>query len=64
MRWDAPYAKVIDQYFDSSFTLSAGINNLFDLRPQRMPIQGGFETRLSTPWGRQFWVAVEWTPGG
>ena len=64
LRWDARYAMVIDQYFDSNFTVSVGINNLFDQRPQRMPIQGGFETRLSTPWGRQFWASIEWTPGG
>lgn len=63
VRVDARYAIIIDQYFDSSFTLSAGINNVFDKRPQRMGILGGFESRLSTPWGRQFWVSVEWTPG-
>ncbi|MDP1932086.1 MAG: hypothetical protein Q8L60_11565, partial [Gammaproteobacteria bacterium] len=63
MRFDARYSLLIDQYFDSEFNLSVGINNLFDLRPQRMPMQGGFETRLSTPWGRQFWVSLEWTPG-
>ena len=61
-RVDVRYAIVFDDYFDSEFTLSAGVNNLFDRRPQRMPIQGGFESRLSTPWGRQFWVSVDWTP--
>ncbi len=63
MRVDARYAMIIDQYFDSEFTVSAGINNVFDQRPQRMGILGGFESRLSTPWGRQFWVSLEWTPG-
>ncbi len=63
MRWDARYSMVITDYFDSEFNVSVGINNLFDQRPQRMPMQGGFETRLSTPWGRQFWASIEWTPG-
>lgn len=62
-RVDARYAIIFDQYLDSEFTLSAGINNMFDERPQRMGILGGFESRLSTPWGRQFWVSLEWTPG-
>jgi outer membrane receptor protein involved in Fe transport len=61
--FDARYAIVLDQYFDSEFTISAGINNLFDKRPQRLGIIGGAETRLSTPWGRQFWMSLEWTPG-
>ncbi|OGT73363.1 MAG: hypothetical protein A3H44_11105 [Gammaproteobacteria bacterium RIFCSPLOWO2_02_FULL_57_10] len=61
--FDVRYAHVFDQYFDSEFTVSAGINNLFDKRPQRLGIIGGAETRLSTPWGRQFWLSLEWTPG-
>ncbi|MES3008712.1 MAG: TonB-dependent receptor [Pseudomonadota bacterium] len=63
MRWDARYSIVLSDYLDSEFNVSVGINNLFDKRPQRMPMQGGFESRLSTPWGRQFWASVEWTPG-
>jgi len=61
--FDVRYAQVFDQYFDSEFTVSAGISNLFDKRPQRLAIIGGAETRLSTPWGRQFWLSLEWTPG-
>jgi iron complex outermembrane receptor protein len=61
--FDVRYAHVFDQYFDSEFTLSAGVNNLFDKRPQRLAIIGGAETRLSVPWGRQFWLSLEWTPG-
>jgi iron complex outermembrane recepter protein len=60
---DARYAQVVDQYFGSEFTVSAGINNLFNKKPQRLGIIGGFESRLSTNWGRQFWVSVDWTPG-
>jgi iron complex outermembrane recepter protein len=60
---DARYAQVFDQFFDSEFTVSAGINNLFNKQPQRLGIIGGFESRLSTNWGRQFWVSLDWTPG-
>lgn len=63
IRYDARYAFVLDQYLDSEFTLAVGINNLTDRRPQRLPIQGGFETRLANPFGRQFWASIEWTPG-
>lgn len=63
VRYDARYAFVLDKYLDSEFTLAVGINNLTDRRPQRLPIQGGFETRVSTPFGRQFWASIEWTPG-
>ena len=63
-RVDVRYAHIIDRFFESEFTFSAGVNNVFDRRPQRMGILGGFESRLSTPWGRQFWMSLEWTPGG
>ncbi|MGB4248963.1 MAG: TonB-dependent receptor, partial [Pseudohongiellaceae bacterium] len=60
---NAQYSYTFDQYFDSTITLSAGVSNLFDIRPQRFPIIGGFESRLSTPWGRQMWVSLDWQPG-
>jgi iron complex outermembrane recepter protein len=63
-RVNVRYAFVFDDLFNSEITASAGVTNLFDRRPQRLPMIGGFESRLSTPWGRQFWVSVDWTPGG
>jgi outer membrane receptor protein involved in Fe transport len=60
---NAQYAYTFDQYFDSTITVSAGVSNLFDVRPQRLPIIGGFASRLSTPWGRQLWVSMDWQPG-
>lgn len=58
---DVRYAHVVDQLFNSEFTVSAGVNNLFNKLPQRLGIIGGFESRLSTNWGRQFWMSVDWT---
>lgn len=60
---NAQYAHIFNDMFGSEVTLSAGIRNLFDQQPQRLPILGGFESRLHQPWGRQFWVSVDWAPG-
>lgn len=60
---NARYGIFLDQYFDSEFNVSVGINNVFDKRPQRLGILGGFESRLSVPWGRQFYMSIDWAPG-
>ena len=64
LRINAQYTHIFTDVFNSEFTVSAGVKNLTDRKPQRLPVMGGFESRLSTPWGRQFWVSVDWTPGG
>lgn len=61
-RTNVRYAYAMDNLLNSSFTFSIGVNNLFEERPQQLPILGGFESRLSTPWGRQFWASIDWTP--
>ena len=64
--WDvvnAQYTYLFDQYFDSEISLSVGVSNLFDKQPQLLPVLGGFESRLHAPWGRQFFMSVDWTPG-
>ncbi len=62
---DARYAMVLEDFLlDGSFTVSLGVNNLFDKRPQVLGIIGGFESRLSTNFGRQYWMSLDWTPGG
>jgi len=57
------YTYTFDQYFNSQISLTMGVNNLFDEQPQLLPVLGGFESRLHAPWGRQFWMSVDWTPG-
>ena len=46
------YAYALNDFFSSDVTLSGGIRNLFNQQPQRLPILGGFESRLQQPWGR------------
>ena len=59
---NAQYNYLFDGYLDSNINLSVGVNNLFDREPQRLPMLGGFASRLQTPWGRQFYMSVEWEP--
>lgn len=60
---NAQYTYNTTDYFDSEIGISVGVSNLFDNVPQRLPVLGGFESRLHSPWGRQFWVSVDWMPG-
>lgn len=64
-KWDifnAMYSYDMDRYLNSDITLTAGINNLFDREPQRLPQLGGYESRLHSPWGRQVYISVDWQP--
>ena len=61
-RTNIRYTYMLQDFWNSDFTMSLGVNNIFEERPQQLPILGGFESRLSTPWGRQFWASLEWTP--
>lgn len=63
LRINAQYSHVFNDFYNSEITVSAGVSNLTDRRPTRLPVMGGFESRLSTPWGRQFWVSLDWQPG-
>lgn len=56
---NAQYAHVFDDVFGSELTLSGGITNLFDQKAQRLPVEGGFESRLHTPWNRMVWVSAD-----
>lgn len=60
---NAQYTYNTTDYFDSEIGISVGVSNMFDNVPQRLPVLGGFESRLHSPWGRQFWVSVDWMPG-
>lgn len=59
---NARYNIVLDDLWGQQFSIGAGINNLADKRPQLIGILGGFESRLSNPWGRSFWLSLDWEP--
>ena len=61
---DVRYAYLFDDYFNSQFTVSVGVNNLFDYKPTLTGQIGGFESRLINNWYRQYYVSVDWVPGG
>jgi len=35
------------------------VNNLFDWEPRRLPVQGGFESRLYDNFGRMFSISLD-----
>ncbi len=64
-----PITKVDARYsyrfnaFDADSTLTVGITNLFDREAQRLPQAGGLETRVDDPFGRQFFMSVDFDLG-
>lgn len=45
--------------FDSDSNVTVGITNLFDRDAQRLPQAGGLETRIDDPFGRQFYISMD-----
>jgi hypothetical protein len=50
--------------FGDEVIFTAGINNLLDYKPTLTGQIGGFESRLINNFYRQFFVSLDWTPGG
>jgi hypothetical protein len=63
---DVRYSYFMEDFFlfDSAVTLSAGVNNLLDYKPTLTGQIGGFESRLINNFYRQFFVSIDFTPGG
>lgn len=49
--------------FNSDANVTVGITNLFDRDAQRLPQAGGLETRIDDPFGRQFYMSVDFDLG-
>jgi iron complex outermembrane recepter protein len=45
--------------FNADSNVTFGITNLFDRDAQRLPQAGGLETRIDDPFGRQFYVSLD-----
>ncbi len=56
---NASYTYFFDDLFNSSGNVTFAINNLFDWEPRRLPVQGGFESRLYDNFGRMLSLSVD-----
>jgi iron complex outermembrane receptor protein len=61
---DVRYSYFLEDFFNSAVTLSVGVNNLLDYKPTLTGQIGGFESRLINNFYRQFFVSIDFTPGG
>ncbi|MDH7944002.1 TonB-dependent receptor [Pseudohongiella sp. SYSU M77423] len=53
------YRFTVDRFLRADANLTLGISNLFDRMAQRLPQNGGMETRIDDPFGRQFYMSVD-----
>lgn len=62
-RMDVNYGYSFDDVFGFGSGATVGINlrNIFDWEPQRLPVQGGLETRVYDPYGRMVTVSVDFS---
>ncbi len=56
---NASYTYFFDDLFDSSGNITIGVNNLFDWEPRRLPVQGGFESRVYDNFGRMLSISLD-----
>lgn len=61
---DVRYTYLFDDFFGSEIQATIGINNLFDYKPTLTGQIGGFESRLINNFYRQYYVTIDWVPGG
>lgn len=58
---NASYTYFFDDLFDSSGSVNIGVNNVFDWEPRRLPVQGGFESRVYDNFGRMLSISLDIT---
>ncbi len=56
---NASYTYFFDDIFGSSGNVTLAANNMFDWYPRRLPVQGGFESRLYDNFGRMWSLSVD-----
>ena len=56
---NASYTYFFDDLFNSSGSVTLAVQNVFDWEPRRLPVTGGFESRLYDNFGRMFSLAVD-----
>ena len=58
-RSDARYSYNFSDWFNTEGRLTVGITNLFDHDPQLLPQRNGMESRIDDPFGRQFYLSLD-----
>ena len=53
------YSYYMDDLLGTATNFTFGVTNVFDWEPRRLPVQGGFESRLYDNFGRQFFASVD-----
>ncbi len=56
---NANYTYFFNDLFNTSGSVTLGINNLFDWQPILLPVTGGFESRLYDNFGRMYSLTVD-----
>lgn len=56
---NANYIYSFNDVFGTTGAVSVNVNNLFDWEPKRLPVTGGFESRLYDNFGRMFAVTLD-----
>ena len=56
---NSSYTYFFDGIFDTSGSLTLNVNNMFDWEPKRLPVQGGFESRVYDNFGRMLAVSLD-----
>lgn len=59
IRSDARYSYNFNDWFNTEGRLTVGITNLFDHDPQPLPQRNGIESRIDDPFGRQFYLSLD-----
>ncbi|MCW8194920.1 TonB-dependent receptor [Proteobacteria bacterium 005FR1] len=59
---DLRFGHRIDRMLGGNWDIGAGIRNLFDTMPDALPVYGGLETRLHSPWGREYYLEFTFEP--
>jgi len=58
-RSDARYSYNFSDWFNTEGRLTVGITNVFDHMPQKLPQRNGLESRIDDPFGRQFYMSLD-----
>jgi outer membrane receptor protein involved in Fe transport len=59
--FNARYSYTFENLYGGVMELAVGANNVFDKDAQPLPVQGGLESRLQDPFGRMFYMELNYS---